>query len=158
MMLRMSIQQRLASLGIELPVLAEPAPSCPTCVITGNLLYVPGSGPLPIEGKLPKGKLGREFTTEQGKVFSRSAGPEVLAVVQRALGSLDRVRRVVKLQGYINATPEFEEHSLVMIGCSDLMVQVFGANGAHARSVLGAMSLRSNVPVIVDSIFEIARD
>jgi len=151
----MSIEERLASLRITLPK-AEPSLVCPICVVTGRLLYVPGSGPTPIEGKLPKGKLGREFTTEQGRVFARSAGLEILALVKHQLGSLDRVSRVVKLQGFVNATPEFEEHSLVIAGCSDLMMEVFGDRGKHARSVFGAMSLRANLPIIVDSIFEIA--
>lgn len=154
----MSIEQRLSALNIVLPEAPEPRPVCPTCVITGRLLYVPGCGPLPVEGKLPKGKLGREFTTAQGRALARSVGLEILALVKQKLGSLERVGRVVKLQGFVNATAEFEEHSLVIAGCSDLMVDVFGENGRHARSVMGAMSLRANLPIIVDSIFELARD
>jgi enamine deaminase RidA (YjgF/YER057c/UK114 family) len=150
----MSIEARLSSLDIQLPK-AEPSAVCPICVITGRLLYVPGSGPTPVDGKLPKGKLGREFTTEQGRMFARAAGLEVLALVKHQLGCLDRVVRVVKLQGFVNATPEFEEHSLVIAGCSDLMMEVFGDAGRHARSVFGATSLRANLPIIVDSIFEI---
>ena len=151
----MSFEARLAALGISIPQAHDPEPICPVCVTTGNLLYVPGCGPLPREGKLPRGKLGREISTEQGRTLARSAGLEILSLVRRHLGSLDRVVRVVKLQGFVNATPEFEEHSLVIAGCSDLMVEVFGESGRHARSVFGAISVRANLPIIVDSIFEV---
>jgi enamine deaminase RidA (YjgF/YER057c/UK114 family) len=151
----MSVQQRLQSLGITLPPATNPAANYANYVITGNLLFVAGKGPLPVDGKLPKGKLGREFSTEQGYVFARSAGFDILAVLQLALGDLERVARVVKLQGFVNATPEFEQHPQVLDGCSDLMASVFGPKGVHARSVFGAASVRGNLPIIVDSIFEI---
>lgn len=83
------------------------------------------------------------------------AGLEVLAVLAEALGSLNKVKQVVKIQGFVNAGPEFEEHHKVLEGCSDLMLDVFGDRGVHARSVLGASSLRDNLPVIIDSVFEI---
>jgi enamine deaminase RidA (YjgF/YER057c/UK114 family) len=104
---------------------------------------------------LPKGKLGQEFTTDEGYQYARQAGIEVLAVVKSALGTLDAVKRVVKVQGFINATADFEEHHKVLNGCSDLFLDVFGEKGLHARSVLGAASLRANLPVIIDSIFEV---
>ncbi|MCZ8513264.1 RidA family protein [Paenibacillus filicis] len=146
-----TVEERLQALGIELPEAGEPAAKYANCVQLNGLLFVSGKGP----SGSPKGKLGREFTTEDGIRFARLAGIEVLAVVKAAIGSLDRVKRVVKLQGFINATPEFEEHHLVLNGCSDLMLEAFGEQGSHARSVLGAVSLRDNLPVIVDSIFEI---
>ena len=152
----MSIEQRLRELGIALPKATNPAANYTNCVLTGNLLFVAGKGPLPVDGKPPKGKLGRDFTTEQGYAFARSTGLDILAAVKLALGDLDRVSRVVKIQGFVNATAEFEEHPQVLNGCSDLMVEVFGPNGVHARSVMGAVSLRANLPVIVESLFEIA--
>ena len=152
----MSIEERLQTLGIVLPAATNPAASYANYVITGNLLFVAGKGPLPIRGTPPKGKLGREFSTEEGYAFARSAGLDILAVVRSALGDLDRVAQVVKLQGFVNATPEFEEHAQVLNGCSELMVEVFEAKGRHARSVFGAVSVRGNLPIIVDSIFEIA--
>lgn len=79
----------------------------------------------------------------------------MLAVVQAAVGSLDRVKRVVKIQGFVNAVPEFEEHHKVLDGCSELMIAVFDAKGLHARSVMGAISLRDNLPIVIDSIFEV---
>ncbi|WP_324617934.1 RidA family protein [Cohnella cholangitidis] len=83
------------------------------------------------------------------------AGIEALAVLQSALGSLDKVKRVVKIQDFVNADPQFEEHHKVLNGCSDLMLDVFGDKGLHARSVFGAVSVRNNLPIIIDSIFEI---
>jgi enamine deaminase RidA (YjgF/YER057c/UK114 family) len=156
MLSRMSVEARLQSLGITLPAASKPAANYANYVRTGNLLFMAGKGPLPVDGKLPKGKLGNEFSTEEGYVFARSVGVDILAAVRAALGDLDKVARVVKLQGFVNATPEFEEHAQVLNGCSDLMVEVFGPQGVHARSVFGAASLRANLPIVIDSIFEVA--
>lgn len=142
---------RLKALGITLPEASEPAAKYANFVKVNGLLYVSGKGPA---GK-PKGKLGQHYTTEEGYQFARQTGLEVLAVVQSALGSLDQVKSVVKVQGFVNADPRFEEHHKVLNGFSDLMLSVFGDKGLHARSVLGANSLRDNLPIIVDSIFEI---
>jgi enamine deaminase RidA (YjgF/YER057c/UK114 family) len=150
-----SIAKRLAELGLTLPPASNPSANYTNCVRTGRLLFVSGKGPLPEGGKPPKGKLGREFTTQQGYAFARSAGLDILAAVQLELGDLDRVVRVVRLQGFVNATPEFEEHPQVLNGCSDLMVEVFGERGVHARSVVGATSLRANLPVVIESQFEV---
>ncbi|MBB3110841.1 enamine deaminase RidA (YjgF/YER057c/UK114 family) [Paenibacillus phyllosphaerae] len=146
-----SAEQRLTELGITLPDASEPAARYANFVIVNGLMFVSGKGP----GGHPKGKLGQAFTTEEGYQFARQAGIEVLAVLKAALGSLDKVKRVVKIQGFVNATAEFEEHHKVLNGCSDLMLDVFGEKGLHARSVLGAVSVRDNLPIIVDSIFEV---
>ncbi len=156
MLSSMSVEARLQSLGITLPAASNPAANYANYVRTGNLLFMAGKGPLPVDGKLPKGKLGNEFSTEEGYVFARSVGLDIIAAVRAALGDLDKVARVVKLQGFVNATPEFEEHAQVLNGCSDLMVEVFGPKGVHARSVFGAASLRANLPIVIDSIFEVA--
>ncbi|OUN00575.1 MAG: hypothetical protein BAA02_10075 [Paenibacillaceae bacterium ZCTH02-B3] len=145
------VEERLRQLGIVLPEASEPAARYANTAIVNGLMFVSGKGP----GGRPKGKLGREFTTEEGYAFARSAGLEVLAVVKQALGTLDRVKRVVKVQGFVNATPDFEEHHKVLNGFSDLMLEVFGENGSHARSVFGAVSVRDNLPIIVDSLFEV---
>ncbi|MBD0383806.1 RidA family protein [Paenibacillus sedimenti] len=150
-MLEESIELRLEQLGITLPEASEPAAKYANCVIVNGLLFVSGKGP---SGK-PKGKLGQHFTTDEGYQFARSAGIEVLAVLKDALGSLDKVKRVVKVQGFVNADPAFEEPHKVLNGFSDLMLEVFGEKGMHARSVLGASTLRDNLPVVVDSIFEV---
>ncbi|GMK40974.1 hypothetical protein PCCS19_40300 [Paenibacillus sp. CCS19] len=114
-------------------------------------MFLSGKGP----AGNPKGKLGQQFTTEEGYRFARQTGIEILAVVQSALGTLDRVKRVVKLQGFVNADPQFEEHHKVLSGCSDLMLDVFLEKGLCARSVFGAASVRANLPIIIDSIFEV---
>ncbi|QHW34949.1 RidA family protein [Paenibacillus rhizovicinus] len=146
-----SIEARLAELGITLPQASNPAGNYTNCVIVNGLMFVSGKGP---SGN-PKGKLGSEYTTEEGIHFARLAGIEVLAAVQAELGSLDRVKRVVKAQGFVNAVPSFEEHHKVLNGFSDLMAEVFGEKGVHTRSVLGAVSLRNNLPLVIDSIFEV---
>ncbi|NGZ76987.1 RidA family protein [Saccharibacillus alkalitolerans] len=146
-----TIEKRLESLGITLPAGSAPAAAYANAVSVNGLMFVAGKGP----SGAPKGKLGREYSTEQGFEFARQAGIEILAVLRDELGSLDRIKRVVKLQGFVNATAEFEEHHKVLDGCSKLMADVFGERGAHARSVFGAVSVRDNLPIIVDSIFEV---
>jgi enamine deaminase RidA (YjgF/YER057c/UK114 family) len=146
-----TIENRLNQLGIVLPEASDPAGKYANFAIVNGLMFVSGKGP----SGHPKGKLGEAFTTEEGYQFARQAGLEILAVVRTALGSLDKVRRVVKAQGFINSCPEFEEHAKVLNGFSDLMDEVFGEKGSHARSVLGAASLRGNLPIVIDSIFEV---
>ncbi|WP_262495589.1 RidA family protein [Paenibacillus sp. B2(2019)] len=145
------IADRLEELGIVLPSASEPAAKYANYVIVNGLCFVSGKGPT----GHPKGKLGQDFTTEEGYHFARQTGIEILAVLESALGSLDKVKRVVKIQGFVNADPLFEEHHKVLNGCSDLMLEVFGDKGSHARSVLGAVSVRDNLPIIIDSIFEV---
>ena len=105
--------------------------------------------------EVPRGRIGGEYTLDQGYEFARLTGLDILAAVQLELGSLDKVRSVVKLQGFVNATDDFDKHPKVLDGCSDLMALVFGDAGVHARSVLGAVSLRGNLPIIVEAIFEV---
>lgn len=144
--------ERLRALGIELPGASAPAARYANYVQAGNLVFLSGKGP----SGSPKGKLGIDFTTEEGYRFARLAGIEVLAVLASAFGSLDRVKRAVKIQGFVNAAPDFEEHHKVLDGCSDLLLAVFGEErGQHARSVFGAVSVRANLPIIVDSVFEL---
>jgi enamine deaminase RidA (YjgF/YER057c/UK114 family) len=150
------VEERLLQLGIVLPPASDPAANYTNCVESAGLLFVSGKGPQAAAGtKAPKGKLGREFTAKEGYDFARSTGLDILAVVKLALGDLDRVSRVVKLQGFINATAEFEEHPQVLNGCSDLMVEVFGDRGVHARSALGATSLRAGLPIVIESVFAV---
>ena len=151
-----SAEQRLKDLGLSLPSGSAPAANYANAVRTGNLLFIAGKAPLPEDGKLPKGRLGREYTTEQGYGFARSAALDLIAVMRTELGSLDRVARVVEVQGFLNAVPEFEDHAKVLNGCSDLLVEVFGERGIHARSVLGASSLRGGLPVILKAVVEVA--
>jgi len=151
-----SAEERIREMGLSLPIGSAPAANYANAVRTGNLLFIAGKAPLPENGKLPKGRLGKEFTLEDGYRFARSAAIELIAVMRTELGSLDKVARVVEVQGFVNAVPEFEDHAKVMNGCSDLLVQVFQERGVHARSVLGASSLRSGLPVILKAVIEIA--
>ncbi|ETT45571.1 MULTISPECIES: RidA family protein [unclassified Paenibacillus] len=150
-MTEQTVDSRIATLGIVLPNASEPAAKYANFVKVNGLLYVSGKGP----AGTPKGKLGQEYTTAEGYQFARQAGIEIMAVLKAALGTLDKVKRVVKIQGFVNAVANFEEHHKVLNGCSDLMLDVFGEKGVHARSVFGAVSVRDNLPIIIDSIFEV---
>lgn len=154
----MTIDEKLQELGIALPEASNPAANYTNCVRTGSLLFVSGKGPASTGGVVPKGKLGREYTTKDGYDFARSTALDTLAAVKLELGSLDRVRRVVKLQGFVNATEDYEEHPKVLNGASDLMVEIFGDRGVHARSVLGVNSLRAGLPIVIEAVFEFEQD
>ncbi len=151
----MSPEQKIKELGIELPAGTAPAANYANAVRTGNLLFIAGKAPLPVAGKMPKGRLGQEYSTEQGYEFAKSACVDLIAVMKSELGSLDNVARIVELQGFVNAVESFEEHPKVMNGASDLLVAVFGEKGVHARSVLGATSLRGGLPIILKAVIEV---
>lgn len=146
---------RLQELGIMLPEGSAPAAKYANCTVVNGLLYLSGKGPLKVAGVSPRGKLGREYTAQEGYEFARSVGIDMLSVLKGELGSLARIVQVVEIQGFINATPEFEDHALVLNGLSDLFLDVFGTAGRHARSVFGANSLRDNLPVIAKGIFQV---
>ena len=152
----MSPEEKLAALGIDLPAGSAPAANYTNAVRSGNLLFIAGKAPLPVNGKLPKGRLGREYSTAEGYQFARSACVDLIAVIKSELGSLDAVARIVEVQGMINAEPDFEDHANVLNGVSDLLVEVFGEKGIHARSVFGANSLRAGVPLVIKAVVEIA--
>ena len=151
----MSVEARLKSLGIELPKSPSPLANYVPFVITGNLLYLSGQGPREADGTFHTGKVGPEVTIEQAYQDARLTGLNLLAVMQGALGELDRIERVVKLLGMVNGTPDFLEHPQVINGCSDLMVEVFEEKGRHARSAVGMGSLPNNITVEVEAIVEI---
>ena len=154
----MTIEQRLNELGISLPSGTAPAANYANAVQTGNLLFISGKAPLPENGKLPKGKLGREFSVQDGYRFARSATIDLIAVMKAELGSLDRIVRIVEVQGFVNAVEDFEDHAQVLNGCSDLLIEVFENKGIHTRSVLGANSLRGNLPIVLKAIIEVAQE
>jgi enamine deaminase RidA (YjgF/YER057c/UK114 family) len=139
---RETAEGRLMSKGIALPEASEPAARYTNAVVTNGLLFISGKGP----AGSPSGKLGSEYTTEAGYRFARLAGLEVLAVVKKTLGDLDRVSRVVKVQGYVNADPSFTEHHLVLDGYSDLLYEVFGEKGITAARCLGRIPCEAICP------------
>jgi enamine deaminase RidA (YjgF/YER057c/UK114 family) len=153
----MSAERRLRQLGIELPEASAPVANYVNAVRSGNLLFLAGKGPSVVDGMRPTGKLGREFDVAQGYKFARSTGLALLAAMRAELGSLDRVARVVKVLGMVNAVPEFNDQPKVINGCSDLLVEVFGERGRHARSAVGMGSLPSGIPVEIEAIVEVAR-
>jgi len=147
--------ERLKELGLELPPVAAPIANFVTHVAEGNMLYLSGQGPREADGLLHKGKLGRDVSVEEGYNHARQTGLNLLAVAHHALGDLARVKRVVKLLGMVNAVSEFEDHPKVINGCSDLLVNVFGERGRHARSAVGFGSLPGNISVEIEAIFAI---
>ena len=151
----MTPEQRIKQLGLVLRAESAPAGNYVAAVRSGNLLFLSGKGPSPLEGVAIQGQLGREFSAEEGYSFARSACLEILAVIQNHLGSLDLVKHIVEVHGSLNAVPEFEDHARVLDGASDLMVEVFGAAGMHARSVIGVSSLRKGLPLTIKAIVEV---
>ncbi|MBP0446774.1 RidA family protein [Roseomonas sp. SSH11] len=150
------IRARLAELGVTLPEPATPIANYVPAVITGSLLFVSGQVPMR-EGKIAyRGKLGSGVQVEIGQQAAQLCFINVLAQAQAALGSLDRVKRVVRLGGFIAAVPEFTQHAQVMNGASDLAVAVFDDIGRHARSTIGVPSLPGDAAVEVEAVFEIA--
>ena len=151
----MSAEKRLKQLGIDLGSVSAPIANYVNSVRTGNLLFLAGKGPRAVDGKRPQGKVGREYTAEQAYQHARTVGVDLLAVMKAELGSLDKVTRVVKMLGMVNAVPEFQDHPKVINGCSDLFVEVFGEAGKHARSAVGMGSLPMGIPVEIEVIVEV---
>lgn len=149
------IEDRLASLGITLPSPPAPAGSYVPVVVSQSLAFV--AGQIPSEGGQVKfrGKVGRDVTVEAGQQAARLCTINALAQLKAALGSLDRVRRVVKVAGFVNCDPSFAEHPKVVNGASDLLLQVFGENGKHARAAVGVSSLPLDSAVEVEFIVEV---
>jgi len=150
-----SAEKRLSQLGIDLGAVSSPVANYVNAVRTGNLLFLSGKGPRAVDGVRPQGKVGREYTAEQAYQHARTVGLDLLAVMRHELGSLDRVKRVVKLLGMVNAVPEFADHPKVINGCSDLFVEVLGEAGKHARSAVGMGSLPMGIPVEIECIVEV---
>ncbi|HLG44871.1 MAG TPA: RidA family protein [Reyranella sp.] len=151
----MKTEQRLKELGIELAPASGPLANYVNAVRTGNLLYLAGKGPGLPGQPMPSGKVGRDFTIEQGYEYARQTGLNLIAVMKAELGDLDKVTRIVKVLGMVNAMPEFGHQPEVINGCSDLFVEVFGDRGKHARSAVGLGSLPRGIPVEIEVIVEV---
>ncbi len=149
----MSYESRVRELGIELPTKILSGGGVVPCVEDGNLLYVSGHGPEDNDGNLLfRGRVGSDLTVEQGYAAARATGLQLLRSVRDHLGTLDRVDRVVKALALVNSDDEFHEQPAVVHGFSDLMVEIFGENGRHARSALGTSNLPLNQPVEIEMI------
>ena len=152
---QMSADEKVKELGLELPAPATPAGTYMPAVQVGNVLYVSGHGPMRPNGEQIHGRVGGDLTEEEGIEAARVVGLAILATLQSFLGSLDRVERLVKVLGMVNADPSFQQHPKVINGFSDLMVEVFGDSGRGARSAIGMGSLPFNIAVEVEAIFQI---
>ncbi|MGI9422171.1 MAG: RidA family protein [Hyphomicrobiaceae bacterium] len=151
----MSIDQRLNELGIVLPPAPEPAGNYVGGVQVGSLLFMSGCGPRKTDGSSITGKVGDDLSTEEAYEAARIVGLNMLANIKATVGDLDRVKRVVKVLGMVNAAPDFKQHPKVINGFSDLMVEVFGDSGRGARSAVGMGSLPSQIAVEVEMIVEL---
>lgn len=148
-------EERLKELGIVLPDVATPIANFVNYRLVGDMLYLSGQGPRENDGLLHKGTLGRDVTVEEGYRHARRVGLNLIAVAKEALGDLDRVAGWVKLLGMVNATPDFMDHPKVINGCSDLLVEVFGKRGEHARSAVGFSSLPGGISVEIEAIVQV---
>ena len=152
----MSFEQRVHDLGLVLPAVPTPSGSYIPARQYGNLIYLAGQGPLHADGHKDLGKVGVDVSVDEARKSARQSALVHLAVLRQALGSLDRVRGIIKVLGMVNAAPDFTRHPDVINGYSDLMVEVFGEAGRHARSAVGMASLPFNMSVEVETIVEIA--
>jgi len=147
----MSAEKKLKDLGITLAPVTPPVANYLNAVRTGNLLFLAGKGP----ASGIAGIVGKDITVEQAYGHARTTGLNLMAVMRDELGSLDRVQRIVKVLGMVNAVPGFTDQPKVINGCSDLFVEVFGERGKHARSAVGMGSLPNNIPVEIEVIVEV---
>lgn len=147
--------KKVEELGIKLITPTKPMANYVKAVRTGNLLFLSGHGPSRPDGASITGKVGQDMTIEEGYDAARQAGISLLSTMKAELGSLNKVKRVVKVLGMVNCTPDFKDQPKVINGCSDLLVEVFGENGKHARSAVGMNALPSNITVEIEIIVEV---
>jgi len=146
---------RLVNLGIELPEVSPPVANYVRTVRSGNLVFTSGHGPRQSDGTLVTGKLGRDLTVQQGYEAARLTAIALLASLEQEIGDLSKVRRVVKVTGMVNSDPEFTDQSKVINGCSDLLVEVFGERGRHARAAVGMAALPMGIAVEIEMVVEV---
>lgn len=150
-----SIDARLVALGITLPAAPAPVANYVPTVRTGSLLFVSGQISRTEDGRVLAGKLGGGVDVEAGRAAARVCALNILAQARAALGSLDRIQRIVKLTGFVNAVPAFTDHPSVVNGCSDLLVEILGEKGRHTRSAVGVAGLPLDATVEVEAILEV---
>jgi len=148
-------EAKLANLGIELTTPSAPVANYVNAVRAGNLIFLAGKGPLKADGENITGKVGADLTIEEGYEAARVTGINQLSVLKAELGNLNKVKRIVKVKGMVNCTPDFPDQPKVVNGYSDLMVAVFGERGKHARAAVGMGSLPSNIAIEVEMIVEV---
>ena len=152
----MTAEQNFASLNLSLPPAPSPLGVYTPFLITGNYLYVSGHGPVRDDRSLIIGRIGKELNEEEGKQAAQQVGLAILSTIKSNLGSLDKIKRVIKVLGMVNCIPEFERHPYVINGCSELFAKVWGKeNGVGVRSAVGFGSLPDNIPVEIEAMFEL---
>lgn len=150
----MSIEQRLQTLGLQLPPIGQTIGTFVHAKQHGDLLFMSGKGPFK-DGVRPKGKLGADMSQEEGYNHARQVGLLLISAMKEVLGDLDRVEGIVKVFGLVNATPDYVDHFKVINGCSDLFMEVFGEQGRHARTAAGAASLPNGIPCEIEAIIAV---
>ena len=146
---------KVAELNLEFPPAPKPAGVYRPILVVDNFLYVSGQGPVQLDGSLIIGRVGDDLDVDQGKLAARQVGLTMLSTIQTHFGSLDKIKRVIKVLGMVNSTPDFGQHPLVINGFSELMADVFGKeNGIGVRSAVGMM-LPGNIPVEIEAMFEL---
>ena len=149
-------EQKFSALGLQLLPAPTPMGVYKPCLIDGKYLYVSGHGPLKEDRSLIIGRVGEDLDIEQGKLAARQVGLAILATIRENLGSLDKVKRVIKVLGMVGCTPEFDRHPYVINGCSELFAAVWGEdNGVGVRSAVGMGSLPDHIPVEIEALFEL---
>ena len=149
-------EQRFAQLGLNLPPAPTPLGVYKPCLVVGNFLYVSGHGTVKEDKSLIIGRIGRDMDQEQGKLAAQQVGLAILSTIKTHIGSLDKVKRVIKVLGMVNCVPEFEKHPYIINGCSELFAKVWGEdNGIGVRSAVGMGSLPNNIPVEIEALFEL---
>ena len=147
--------QRIATLGLKLPPPPPPAGLYKPVLVIDNFLYVSGQGPMQSDGTLMTGRVGEDLNLGQGKLAAEQVGLTMLSTIQTHFGDIDRIKRVVKVLGMVNSTPDFGQHPLVINGFSELIADVFGTeNGVGVRSAVGMM-LPGNIPVEIEAMFQL---
>ena len=151
----MSIDKELTRLGLTLPVPANPAGSYKPCIIADNTAYISGQGPLLDDGTFAKGVVGKDLDLETAQIHAQRCGLAILSALKAEIGDLNRVQQLIKITGFVNCTNGFIKQPLVINGCSDLMKEVFGDKGIHARAAVGVNSLPLGFSVEIEAIFKI---
>ena len=151
----MSADAKFAELNLELPPAPKPGGTYSPVVQVENMLYVSGHGPVISDGTMITGKVGADLSEEEGIQAARQVGLTILATLKSHIGSLDRIERIVKVLGMVNAAPDFGSHPKVINGFSDLMVEIFGEGGRAARSAVGMGSLPGNIAVEIEAILKL---
>ena len=152
----MTIQEKLKELGIELKTPPSPVANYIPVQQTGNLIYLSGQGPRNESGDFISGKVGSDITAEEAYELARNTAINLVSAMKSYLGSLDKVKKIVKVFGMVNSTSDFTDHPKVINGCSDFFVEVFGDKGRHARSAVGMGSLPNNMAVEIEIIVEVS--